>query len=316
MMSANQGTSKMFISIFGISGLRGLRGPQVWHRPRIRWWALWLALPFLQGCSAIKLGYQQLPTLSFWWLDSALSFNDIQTDRAKEALANVYRWHRGQELATYSDLLLHVSELSQNNLHASQVCSVWGEVQNLMDRSVRVAVVQATPVVQLLGPRQLSHLARHLDKKNEDWDKQWLQGNANERLERRIDKTLERYRSFYGDLNPAQIALVKTQISQSAWTPEWGRQERLRREQDLLSVLRQSSQGRANASQTETNLLAFWQRAWTPAQESDRAMAAQMAKQACDNLAQLHNTTTAEQRQRAARRMRAYELDLRDLLRP
>jgi hypothetical protein len=316
MMSANQGTSKMFISIFGISGLRGLRGPQVWHRPRIRWWALWLALPFLQGCSAIKLGYQQLPTLSFWWLDSALSFNDIQTDRAKEALANVYRWHRGQELATYSDLLLHVSELSQNNLQASQVCSVWGEVQNLMDRSVRVAVVQATPVVQLLGPRQLSHLARHLDKKNEDWDKQWLQGNANERLERRIDKTLERYRSFYGDLNPAQIALVKTQISQSAWTPEWGRQERLRREQDLLSVLRQSSQGRANASQTETNLLAFWQRAWTPAQESDRAMAAQMAKQACDNLAQLHNTTTAEQRQRAARRMRAYELDLRDLLRP
>jgi hypothetical protein len=316
MMSANQGTSKMFISIFGILGLRGLSGPQVRHRPRIRWWALWLALPFLQGCSAIKLGYQQLPTLSFWWLDSALSFNDSQTDRAKEALANVYRWHRGQELATYSDLLQRVSELSPNNLQASQVCRVWGEVQSLMDRSVRVAVVQATPVVQLLGPRQLSHLARHLDKKNEDWDKEWLQGNASERLERRVDKTLERYRSFYGDLNPAQMALVKTQISQSAWTPEWGRQERLRREQDLLSVLRQSSQGGANASQTENNLLAVWQRAWTPVQESDRAMAALMAKQACDNLAQLHNTTTAEQRQRATRRIRAYEQDLRDLLKP
>jgi hypothetical protein len=316
MMSANQGTSKMFTSIFRISGLRGLNGPQVRHGPGIRWWALWLALPFLQGCSAIKLGYQQLPTLSFWWLDSAISFNDIQTDRAKEALANVYRWHRGQELATYSDLLQRVSELSQNNLQASQVCSVWGEVQNLMDRSVRVAAVQAAPVVQLLGPRQLSHLARHLDKKNEDWDKEWLQGNANERLERRVDKTLERYRSFYGDLNPAQMALVKTQVSQSAWTPEWGRQERLRREQDLLSVLRQSSQGKATAAQTETNLLAVWQRAWSPAQESNRAMAAQMAKQACDNLAQLHNTTTAEQRQRAARRMRAYEQDLRDLLKP
>ncbi len=316
MMSANQGTSKMFTSIFRISGLRGLNGPQVRHGPGIRWWALWLALPFLQGCSAIKLGYQQLPTLSFWWLDSAISFNDIQTDRAKEALANVYRWHRGQELATYSDLLQRLSELSQNNLQASQVCSVWGEVQNLMDRSVRVAAVQAAPVVQLLGPRQLSHLARHLDKKNEDWDKEWLQGNANERLERRVDKTLERYRSFYGDLNPAQMALVKTQVSQSAWTPEWGRQERLRREQDLLSVLRQSSQGKATAAQTETNLLAVWQRAWSPAQESDRAMAAQMAKQACDNLAQLHNTTTAEQRQRAARRMRAYEQDLRDLLKP
>jgi hypothetical protein len=80
--------------------------------------------------------------------------------------------------------------------------------------------------------------------------------------------------------------------------------------------LRQSSLGKTTAAQTETHLLAVWQKAWTPAQESDRAMTAQMSKQACENLAQLHNTTNAEQRQRAARRMRAYEQDLRDLLRP
>jgi hypothetical protein len=41
-----------------------------------------------------------------------------------------------------------------------------------------------------------------------------------------------------------------------------------------------------------------------------------MSQQACNNLTQLHNTTSAEQRQRAVRRIRAYERDLRDLILP
>ena len=45
------------------------------------------ALLLLQACSAIKLGYQQLTTLSFWWLDSTVSFNSNQTPAAKEAIA-------------------------------------------------------------------------------------------------------------------------------------------------------------------------------------------------------------------------------------
>ena len=47
-------------------------------------WCLLLAMLWLQGCSAIKLGYQQLPTLSYWWLDNYLAFTDSQTPRIKE----------------------------------------------------------------------------------------------------------------------------------------------------------------------------------------------------------------------------------------
>ena len=282
----------------------------------IRWLVLALALPLLQACSAIKLGYQQLPTLSYWWLDSAVSFNDAQAERTKEALANVYRWHRGQELAHYGDLLQRAAELSQGKLQADQACSLWSEVQVLMDRTARVTITQAVPVVQMLGPRQLSHLARHLESKNEDWDMEWLQGSAAERQERRVDKALERYRSFYGELSAAQITLVKTQVSQSSWSPEWGRQERLRREQDLLSTLRQSALGNASAAQVETNLFGVWQRWLTPPHEDGRTMAQKMTRQACDNLAQLHNTASPEQRQRAARRLKSYEQDIRELIKP
>lgn len=273
-------------------------------------------LLLLQGCSAIKLGYPQLPTLSYWWLDSAVSFNDEQTLRAKEALLKVHQWHRSQELATYLDVLQRGAELSQGPVQASQICSVWAELQAKMDRSMRVAIAQAVPVVQLLGPHQLSHLARHQESQNEDWDKQWLLGSDNERFDRRLGKTLERYRSFYGELSVAQIALIKTQVSQSAWSPEWGRHDRLRREQDLLTTLRQVSSTKAAPEQVEAALWGVWQRWFTPPDEAGRALVQKMTQQACDNLAQVHNTTSPEQRQQLSRKLRAYERDVRDLIKP
>lgn len=282
----------------------------------IRQIAAILTLLLLQGCSAIKLGYQQSPTLAYFWLDSAVSFNDTQADRAKEALGNVHRWHKSQELASYLDLLQRSAELSQGPVQASQVCNAWADIQTKMDRSMRVAIAQAAPVVQMLGPRQLSHLARHQESKNEDWDKQWLQGSASERLDRRLEKTLERYRSFYGDLSAAQVALIKTQVSQSVWSPEWGRHDQLRREQDLLSTLRQLTQSKATSDQVEAALMGVWQRWFMPPDEAGRALVQKMTQQACDNLAQLHNSTSPEQRQRVVRTLRAYERDIRDLIKP
>jgi hypothetical protein len=273
-------------------------------------------LVLLQGCSAVKLGYQQLPTLSYWWLDSAVSFNDSQSTRVKEALSQVHQWHRTQELPTYLELLQRGIDLSQGPVQASQVCGVWTDIQTRMDRSMRVMVSQAAPVVTQLGPRQLSHLARHFETKNEAWDKEWLQGSAAERLERRTEKTLERYQSFYGDLTAAQTALIKTQVSQSPWQPEWGRQERLRREQELLSALRKLAQSDMPQEQAEAELWRVWQRWFMPPNETDRMVMQKMSQQACENLTQLHNTTSPEQRQRLVRKMRGYERDLRELMKP
>jgi hypothetical protein len=273
-------------------------------------------LVLLQGCSAVKLGYQQLPTLSYWWLDSAVSFNDSQSTRVKEALSQVHQWHRSQELPTYLELLQRGIDLSQGPVQASQVCGVWTDIQTRLDRSMRVMVSQAAPVVTQLGPRQLSHLARHFETKNEAWDKEWLQGSAAERLERRSEKTLERYQSFYGDLTAAQTALIKTQVSQSPWQPEWGRQERLRREQELLTALRKLAQSDMPQEQAEAELWRVWQRWFMPPNETDRMVMQKMSQQACENLTQLHNTTSPEQRQRLVRKMRGYERDLRELVKP
>jgi len=167
-----------------------------------------------------------------------------------------------------------------------------------------------------LGPRQLSHMARRWESQNEDWEKEWLLGSASERLERRLDKTLERYRSFYGELTPTQVSLVKTQLAQSPWTAEWGRQDRQRRQQDLLSTLQTIQQNKLSQAEVEVQLWGVWQRWMKPTDAGQRAVLQNLSQRACENLAQLHNTATPEQRQQATRRLRAYEKDVKELVKP
>jgi hypothetical protein len=282
----------------------------------MRTWLPLLALLLLQGCSAIKLGYQQLPTLSYWWLDSSVSFSSTQSTGAKQALDTLHQWHRREELPAYADLLQRAQVLSAGPVQPEHICRVWTDVQTRLDTLMREAVVHAAPVAMALGPRQLSHMARHWDSKNEEWEKEWLLGSASDRLARRLDKTLERYRSFYGELTPAQLNLVKAQLTQSPWTAEWGRQDRQRRQQDMLSTLQRISQSNLTQAEAAQQLWGLWQRWLQPPDAGQRAVMQSLAQRACDNLAQLHNTATPEQRQQMTRRLRAYERDIRDLITP
>lgn len=282
----------------------------------IRYLIALLAFLTLQGCSAIKLGYQQLPTLSYWWLDSTISFNSEQSLRAKEALEQLHQWHRREELTGYADFLQRSAQSSQGTVESTQVCSAFTEVQTRLDRLMREAVRQAAPVTMMLGPRQLSHMARQWESKNEEWEKDWLRGDEQARMERRMERVVNRYKDFYGGLNAEQNALIKAQLAQSPWTAEWGRQDRQRRQKDLLATLQRVSQGQMPVAQVENELWNVWQRWLKPPDAAGAALMQAMSQQACNNLTQLHNTTSAEQRQRAVRRIRAYERDLRDLILP
>ena len=281
-----------------------------------RWFVLAVLL-CLQGCSAVKLGYQQLPNLSYWWLDSAVSFNDAQSVQVKDALTQLHRWHKREELPAYADLLQRLAAQSADPLQAQQICNAWDDIDKAMDRTMRQTVRLAAPVALMLEPEQLRHLSQYWTRKNKDWDKEWVQGSTSERLERRLNKTVERYSDFYGTLSTTQIAMVKTQLQQSAWSPEWGQQDRQRRHQDLMSVLQKASANKASAlPQMEADLWGVWQRWMQPPDATGKAVVQKMILQGCENLAQLHNSASPEQRQRAARRLRAYEQDLRDLIRP
>ncbi len=267
----------------------------------------------LAGCSAVKFGYEQAPSLAYWWLDSHLDFSDTQTPKVRDALERLQRWHRQRELPLYADLLSRAATMAEGPIEAAQVCQFEREARWRLDALVREAV-RTLPLGMLpIHARQIRHLSDQLDRKNAKWAEQWLQGTPAERLQRRLEKTVDRHADFYGALTPGQVQLLRQHVESSRWSPEWGGPERLRQQKDLLGTLTRIQQEGVSSKGAESALLGVWERWFNPPAEADQQRWKIWIEQACQNLAELHNSTSPEQRQRATRRLRAYEKDLREL---
>lgn len=267
----------------------------------------------LAGCSAIKLGYEQGPSLVYWWLDGHLDFSDSQSTRVREALDRLHRWHRQRELPLYADLLSRAATMAEGPIEAQQVCQIERDLQQRLDVLLQETIRQLGPIAVEIDARQIRHLSTHLEQKNAKWEDQWLQGSPSARLQRRLDKLVDRHADFYGSLTAPQTQLLRQQLAQSVWSPEWGRQERLRQQRDLLGTLMRIDLENLSARSAELALLGVWERWLEPRSAADRQRWQDWMEQGCKNLAELHNSTSQEQRQRAARRLRGYEKDLREL---
>jgi hypothetical protein len=272
----------------------------------------------LSGCSSIKFGYNQLPEISSWWLDNYANFNDKQAADTKAALKSLQSWHRKEELTPLANLLVQTQGLAAKNITPEQACDLWDQTEKRLDALATETARLALPIVLQLTPRQMQHLEKKWREKNEDWKKSWIEPTAEERMKKRIKTTIERYSDFYGKLSDAQVKLLTQQLQQSKWSPELGLQMRIKRQQMQLQTLQDLIQANAKpdfqvsaAEKTLYNLMTMGMRPKDPLLMQQQS---QLEKQACENFAQFHNSTTASQRQKAQRQLKSYETDLRDLI--
>jgi hypothetical protein len=272
----------------------------------------------LGGCSSIKFGYNQLPEISSWWLDNYANFNDKQAADTKVALKSLQSWHRKEELAPLANLLVQTQGLAAKNITPEQACHLWDQTEKRLEALATESARLALPIVLQLTPRQLQHLEKKWREKNEDWKKAWIEPTAEDLMKKRIKSTVERYSDFYGKLTDAQVKLLSQQLQQSKWNPEWGLQTRIKRQQMQLQTLQDLIQAQtkpdfstAAAEKTLFNLMTLSMRPQDPLLLQQQT---QLEKQACENFAQFHNSTSASQRQKAQRQLKSYENDLRDLI--
>ena len=272
----------------------------------------------LTGCSATRLGYNKLPEIASWWLDSYIDFTDSQGPQAKVALQKLQAWHRKEELPAIAELLVQAQTLAPQNITSEQACKVWESAQVRIESLIQESSRLAAPVVSQLSAKQLKHLEKEWASRNEDWKKNWLQGTPDTRIKKRVDLAAERFNSFYGDLNLEQRQVLKQQFLQSTWTPEASYQLRLKRQQEQLIALQAMSSEITKPAmplaQVEKTLQALILQSVRPKDAGDLSKQLQLEQQACQNLAQLHNTMSPAQRLKAQRKLKDYETDVRELM--
>jgi len=267
----------------------------------------------LVACSAIKLGYNTLADVSYWWLDSYIDFTDEQAPRAREDLARLHVWHRQQELPRFTAMLQNLEQLAPQDITASQACTVVAQARERIEAIALRAEPAVVTLAMDMAPEQLTHLQRKYNDNNAKYRKEWIRLSPAEQRDKRFTDYLDRSEMIYGKLDDVQRAVLRRQLEQSIFDPARVLAERQRRQQDALQTLRKVAGQKIALDDARKLVRGYIDRVREPPDAGQRAYQKSLLDESCRTFAALHASTTPAQRESAVRRLRAYQRDVKEL---
>lgn len=267
----------------------------------------------LAACSAVRLGYNTLGDVAYWWLDSYFDFNSSQAPRVREDLARLHQWHRTEELPRFGAMLQRMEQLAPGDLTPEQACSFVTEFRERLLALGRQAETAAVPLAAGLEPDQLQHLRHKYEKNNADYTSEWIRLAPAEQKEKRYRQFLDRAEMIYGRLDEPQRLELRRDVDRSIFDPKRILSERQRRQHDMLRTLERIVGERVPFDEARLMLRGAVERSLAPPNAAARAYQEALVAEGCRHFAILHNSTTPAQREAAVRRLRAYQRDLREL---
>ncbi len=276
----------------------------------VRVCALVIAAATLTACTATRLAYNQAHNATYWWLDSHVNFNNGQSTPVRGDINAFFQWHRTNELPVYAGLLQRWQTLASQDMSATQVCAEFDVIRQRIDRATEASVQPMARLALQLDAAQLEHLKSRQAKSNEEFADDFLQASEAARIDKRFERALSRSEMLYGTLSAAQKEQLRASIKASPFDPQRTQAERLRRQADLLKTVKDAQAAPDTAAERVRAHIARIGQSPTPGYQ---AYSDDLIRQGCAQFAQLHNTTSPEQRANAVRVLKGYEEDLRVL---
>jgi hypothetical protein len=271
----------------------------------------------LSGCSTIKVVYNNSDDLIYWWLDGYADLQDTQKQFTRDALTDLQRWHRQQQLPEYVALLKRMQAMAPNDITPAQVCAVTEDMKTSFIGVLRRIEPASAQLSGQLSADQLRSVRKRFDKTNKTWKEDWLDPDTEERLRYRTKQATNRLEDFYGRLDKPQREALHQWLSTSIFDPAFSYAERERRQADTIQTLQriaQDSNAANKQEQAQALLRGLVDRSFNSPNERYRAYNRELWNENCAGFAKLHNSTTPAQRQRMVEALRGYEQDFKTLM--
>lgn len=268
----------------------------------------------LCACSAVKLGYNNIDQVAYWWLDGYAGFSGTQPTRVREDLSRLHDWHRGTELPRYTELLQKMERMAAVDVTPAQACAVVDEIRQRVIVLARQAEPAAVTLAVGLAPDQLQNIEDKYRSVNAQFRKDWLKRTPAEQAERRYKQALERSEMVYGRLGDTQRDVLRAQLERSVFDAQRLSGERQRRQQDVLQTIRKLLVPGMSLGEARTLLRGAFDRSAQSPDAGYRSYQATLLEETCRTLATLHNSTTPAQREAAVQRLRGWQRDVDELM--
>jgi hypothetical protein len=190
------------------------------------------------SCTVAQVGYDHLPRLALWRLDSYVALDAQQRAIAGRRLEELHAWHRGTQLDDYARLLREVQARALAPGVTDADVRTWRLA--FAERWRPIAEQAAPGVAEIAGtlqPAQVERLRGELARDNRKLQREWLPADGDSRLKARTRRYVERAEFFLGDLTDAQVQTIRRMAAELPASEEQWYARRLDRQDELVTTV-------------------------------------------------------------------------------
>jgi len=200
---------------------------------------IFLLAMLLAGCSALRLGYANGDTFVYWWLNGYVDFEDEQKPWVKAHIDRLFDWHRTTQLPDYAQLLEQVRQrLQRGQTTPDEVRADFNAVRKRAALVLDKAGPELADLALSLQPQQIANLEKKFASNNDKYRKEYLRGNIDDRQQLRFKKVMKQAEYWFGNFSDEQEASIRKMSDARPLDYEIWMAERLRRQQEMLQMLR------------------------------------------------------------------------------
>jgi len=163
----------------------------------------------LASCSAIRIAYDNADTALRFMTASYLDLDAAQAEDMRLRIVQFHQWHRANELPAYAALMRSASERAGRGITAEDVAWGLASVRVRYRRFAAKAAEEAAPVLVTLAPGQIVALESKFTENNRKFSREYLAADDEKRRRAQVNRMLERFRDFAGDLTAEQESRVE-----------------------------------------------------------------------------------------------------------
>ncbi|OWW22906.1 hypothetical protein AYR66_16120 [Noviherbaspirillum denitrificans] len=193
----------------------------------------------LAGCSALRIGYANGDTFVYWWLDGYVDFTNEQKPWVKAHIDRLFDWHRKTQLRDYAQLFGQVQQrLQRGSMRPEDIREDFDAIRKRASAVLEKSVPELTDLALAIEPGQIAHLERKFASNNDKYRKEYLRGSVDDRQRLRFKNVMKQAEYWFGNFSDEQEAIIRKASDARPLDNDIWMAERLRRQQDMLQMLR------------------------------------------------------------------------------
>jgi hypothetical protein len=268
----------------------------------------------ITACSTVRFAYNQGDTLIRWWIDDHIGLTAEQEVLTRELLEQQFWWHRTEQLAEVSKTLEQLRRQLNRPLSTDEVTQFSDDLKKFIYAIAKKSTPDAAKIFVTLQNNQIEKMQKRMQKGNEKFAKEWLPPSAEKQNKVRADKVIDRVEWLFGTIHKEQEEKIRQHIKNNPLDMNMVYQERLRRQNDLIKIVRTIHQNKLNQQQAEELLTVYMKNFEYGTSKEQQDFGKKRSAIGVQLSSFITHTMNDEQRKYASGRVETWALDVQELV--